>query len=258
MKYRAILAYDGTGYQGFQRQAQGIPTIQAAVEHALLKVTQQTVQIDGAGRTDAGVHATGQVITFDVEWMHESDVLLRALNAVLPDTIALQDLSPEPNARFHPRFSASSRVYQYTVLQTVQRQPLMRQQAWYVKHKLNLADMQAAAALLIGEHDFATFGQPPQGDNTVRQVLRSEWQAQQCAAQKVLQTDCLIYTIEATAFLQHMVRRVVGMLVEVGQGALTTTEFKNRFQSATLASARTLAPPQGLVLTAVRYERAIS
>jgi tRNA pseudouridine38-40 synthase len=257
VKYRATLAYDGTDYQGFQRQAAGVPTIQAAVERALHQVTGQAVTVNGAGRTDAGVHATGQVIGFEVEWARESATLLRALNAVLPADIALQDLAYEPEASFHPRFSASSREYQYTVVQTPQRQPLMRQYAWHVRHELKLDAMQTAAALLLGEHDFATFGQPPQGDNTVRVVFRSEWQPLQ-AVQPALQMGGLIYTIEATAFLQHMVRRIVGMLVEVGRGALTVAAFKTSFESADLAQARTIAPPQGLVLTAVRYTRTTS
>jgi tRNA pseudouridine38-40 synthase len=205
------------------------------------------------------------VIAFEVEWVRDSETLLRALNAVLPADIALQDLAHEPEARFHPRFSASSREYQYTVLQTPQRQPLMHRYAWHVRHELQLDAMQTAAALLLGEHDFATFGHSPQGDNTVRVVFRSEWQAVSASAvqptqiaQLALQMDGLIYTIEATAFLQHMVRRIVGMLVEVGRGALSVAEFKTSFESADLAQARTIAPPQGLILTAVRYARTTS
>lgn len=244
MKYRAILAYDGTAYQGFQRQAEGIPTIQAAVEQAIKTVTQQTATVIGAGRTDTGVHATGQVISFTVDWRHHHQALLTALNARLPDDIALQTLVEEPNDKFHPRFSAQSRSYGYTVLQTEQRQPLLRNRAWYVRSQLNADAMQAAAQLLVGEHDFATFGQPPHGENTVRFVFRSEWQTQ---------TDLLIYRIEATAFLQHMVRRIVGMLVDVGRGWLTPEQFEDRFRRADLSLAKTVAPPQGLILEAVRY-----
>ncbi|MBC8171908.1 MAG: tRNA pseudouridine(38-40) synthase TruA [Anaerolineae bacterium] len=244
MKYRAILAYDGTAYQGFQRQAEGIPTIQAAVEQAIKTVTQQVVTVNGAGRTDAGVHAAGQVITFAVDWRHHHQVLLQALNARLPDDIVLQMLVEELNDKFHPRFSAQSRSYNYNVLQTVHRQPLLRNRAWYVRSKLDADVMQAAAKLLVGEHDFATFGQPPQGENTVRLVFRSDWQ---------IQPEMLIYHIEATAFLQHMVRRMVGMLVDVGRGWLTLKQFEDRFRRADLSLAKTIAPPQGLTLEAVRY-----
>jgi tRNA pseudouridine38-40 synthase len=258
MQYRATLAYDGTAYQGFQRQADGIPTIQASVEAAVLAVTQQQVTVTGAGRTDAGVHARGQVIAFSVEWKHDTAALLRALNAVLPDDIALQDLAETPNVGFHPRFSARSRRYCYTVLQAPQRQPLMRNRAWYVWQRLDVAAMQAAASLLIGRHDFATFGNPPYGENTVREVFHSTWeQSRQNAAHSVSTSahspDILLYHIEATAFLHHMVRRIVGMLVEVGRGDLSVEMFERSFRSADLAFARTIAPAHGLSLEAVSY-----
>jgi tRNA pseudouridine38-40 synthase len=247
MKYRAILAYDGTRYQGFQRQAPGIPTIQGRIEEALQTVTGQSVTVIGAGRTDTGVHATGQVIAFELEqtaWRHSAAALLNALNATLPDDIALQSLDIEPDERFHPRFSASSRMYEYTVLTTAQRQPLLAQRVWHLRQTLDIEMMQQAARLLIGEHDFATFGQPPAGTNTVRYVFRSEWEAQ----------DTLwVYRVQATAFLQHMVRRMVGMMVDVGRGRLSIEQFEADFQAADLTRAKTLAPPQGLVLVTVEY-----
>lgn len=246
-RYRATLAYDGTAYQGFQRQAGSTPTIQLALEQALVRVTGQTATVTGAGRTDTGVHATGQVIAFDVAWRHSDADLLRALNAVLPDDIALQDIAPQPG--FHPRFDAVARLYTYDVLNAPQRQPLLRRRAWHVWTPLDRDALDVAAALLLGEHDFATFGQPPQGTNTVRAVLRSEW-----AAQPVNGGALLRYTIEANAFLQHMARRIVGMMVDVGRGALTLAQFEAAFRAADLAQAGTLAPPHGLVLAQVRYD----
>lgn len=245
-RYRATLAYDGTAYQGFQRQAGRTPTVQGALERALARVTGQTTTVIGAGRTDAGVHATGQVIAFDVEWRHSDAELLRALNAVLPDDIALQDIAQQPG--FHPRFDAVARLYTYDVLNAPQRQPLLRWRAWHVWTPLDLDALRAAANVLVGEHDFATFGLPPRGANTVRTVLRSEW-----SAQPVVGGLLLTYTIEANAFLQHMARRIVGMLVDVGRGALTLTQFETAFRAADLAQAGTLAPPHGLVLVQVRY-----
>ena len=144
-------------------------------------MTGQPVTVIGAGRTDTGVHASGQVIAFDVAWKHSADALLNAINAVLPDDIALQDDGGVGRSRsrgergFHPRFDAVSRVYKYTVYPAPQRDPLLRQRVWHVRAALDVAAMQQAAALLLGEHDFAAFGQPPQGDNTVRTVMRSEW-----------------------------------------------------------------------------------
>ncbi len=246
LRYRATLAYDGTAYYGFQRQAAHTPTIQLALETAIAKVTGQSVTVLGAGRTDAGVHATGQVIAFDVAWRHADPALLRAINAHLPDDIALQSI--RQHAGFHPRYDALSRRYAYTVIIARQRQPLFERYAWRVREPLNGAVMQAAAQLLIGEHDFATFGQPPQGENTVRYVLVSQWS----------QTDetygtRLTYTVEANAFLHHMVRRMVAIQVEVGQERRTLDTFEADFKAADIARARAIAPPQGLVLTAVQY-----
>lgn len=246
LHYRATLAYDGTAYYGSQRQAEGIQTVQAAVERAIAKVTQQAVTIIAAGRTDAGVHATGQVITFTVAWRHGDDKLLRAINANLPDDIALQDLQQQPG--FHPRYDARARRYCYSVVQAAQRQPLLSRSAWHVTQPLDLHLMEQAAALMVGKHDFAAFGTPPQGDNTVREVFVSEWtwQAQPYGA-------LYQYTVEANAFLYHMVRRMVGLQVEVGRKRLSLDAFAEIFFSADLSQARALAPPQGLVLTHVRY-----
>lgn len=245
-RYRATLAYDGTAYQGFQRQAQGIPTIQGAVEDAVFRVTQQTATVIGAGRTDTGVHATGQIIAFDVEWTHEDRDLLRALNALLPDDIALQDIRQQEG--FHPRFDASSRLYRYMVVEANQRQPLLVRTSWQVRPVIHLEAMQTAAQMLIGKHDFAAFGTPPQGENTVRDVFRSAWDAQQHSFGRRL-----VYEIEATAFLQHMVRRIVGMLVEVGRGRLDVSEFEHIFHRADLSLTKAVAPPQGLFLERVFY-----
>jgi tRNA pseudouridine38-40 synthase len=245
-RYRAALAYDGTHYQGFQRQAGDTPTIQGAVERAIWQVTQQAAVVIGAGRTDTGVHATGQVIAFDVEWRHADADLLRALNAVLPDDIALQDMTQQPG--FHPRFDAQSRVYSYTVIHAPQRQPLWRQRAWHIWGEVQTAALHRTAAVMIGRHDFATFGNPPQGENTVRDVLRSAWQVYpEPFGQR------LVYTVEANAFLQHMVRRMVGMQMDVARGLMAHEAFESAFCAADLAQAGTLAPPQGLVLECVRY-----
>lgn len=248
VRYRATLAYDGTAYQGFQRQAGDTPTIQGSVEKALHKVSGQDVTVIGAGRTDTGVHASGQVIAFDCEWKHSDGDLLRALNATLPVDMALQSLCQQPG--FHPRFDAVSRVYRYWVLITPQRQPLLLNRVWQLHQPLDLNAMQQAAVLLVGEHDFATFGQPPQGDNTVREVFQSVWERQAFTGGEVL-----AYTIAANAFLYRMVRRIVGMLVHVGQGMRTVAAFEAAFRSNDIAEARTLAPPQGLVLEAVVYTK---
>lgn len=245
-RYRATLAYDGTAYQGFQRQRGRTPTIQLVLEEALAVLNGAPVRVLAAGRTDSGVHAVGQVIAFDVNWRHDDQTLLRALNAHLPPDIALQEIAQAPG--FHPRFDALSRAYQYYIIQASQRQPLLRQRTWHVLRTLDIAQMQTAADLLVGQHDFATFGKPPQGENTRREVFEARWTAH---AQPYGQL--LVYRVEANAFLNQMARRMVGMLVDVGQGALSVAQFQALFASARLAQAVTVAPPQGLVLEHVRY-----
>ena len=246
MRYRATLAYDGTAYQGFQRQAGNTPTIQLAVEQAIAAITGQQVTLKGAGRTDTGVHATGQVIAFDVEWGHPDEALLRAINAKLPNDIALQSIRQQPG--FSPRFDAISRLYRYRILVAAQRQPLTRQHVWQLPTPLNGEHMQQAADIVMGEHDFGAFGHPPKGENTVRRVFRSEWAAQQNDF-GLLWT----YTVEANAFLQHMVRRMVWQMVQVGQNRMNMAEFEERFRGAKLLGITSIAPPQGLTLELVRY-----
>ncbi|MBZ0289463.1 MAG: tRNA pseudouridine(38-40) synthase TruA [Anaerolineae bacterium] len=251
MRYRATLAYDGTAYQGFQRQIADTPTIQLAVEKAIRTVSGQSATVNGAGRTDAGVHATGQVIAFDVEWTHGEHALLRAINANLPDDIALQDIAEAPG--FHPRFDAVSRLYRYRVFQGKQRQPVMRLHTWFVRWDLNLAFMAQAARMLEGEHNFAAFGKPPQGENTVRHVYQSRWYMQP------QRTGVLwIYNIEANAFLQHMVRRIVWHMIDVGRGKESLMDFESLFRRAQLPQEGSIAPPQGLTLEQVRYAEGLS
>jgi tRNA pseudouridine38-40 synthase len=247
-RYRATVSYDGTAYQGFQRQAGDVPTIQRSLEEAVEAVTGQTVRVTGAGRTDTGVHAAGQVIAFDVEWRHEDADLLRALNVVLPGDIALQDIRQHPG--FHPRFDAVTRVYKYHIVQSPHRQPLLRYRAWHIWSDLDQNAMASASMLILGEHDFAAFGKPPKGDNTVRLVMESHWMRRRAP----YGWDWT-YTIEANAFLQHMVRRLVGVLVEVGRGRLTQADFEALFRSAQVIGSIALAPPQGLVLENITYDR---
>lgn len=245
-RFRATLAYDGTAYAGFQKQASGIRTIQGELEQALERLCRKPVQVLGAGRTDTGVHATGQVIAFDVEWSHTDEALLRAINAHLPDDIALQDIAQQPG--FHPRFDALSRTYRYTVVTAKVRQPLLLKRAWQMHGPLDFEAMNMAAHLLLGEHDFAAFGQAPQGDNTVREIFVSRWHQEAFPAGHVG-----TYEVEATAFLQHMVRRLVAGMTQVGRGLLSVEQFRAVFHSRDLAQVKGLAPPQGLVLVTVTY-----
>lgn len=246
-RYRATVAYDGASYFGFQRQAGETPTIQAALELAIAGVCGQRVVVSAAGRTDTGVHALGQVIAFDCDWPHHDLALLQAINAKLPEDIALQELAQQ--AGFHPRFAAESRRYRYQVAELSQRQPLLKGQCWQIIGQLDLGAMQTAAALLVGEHDFGAFGRAPKGTNTVRRVMISQWEAN-----PVLSARMLTYTVEATAFLHHMVRRMVAVMVAIGRGQRTVQEFEAIFRTADRSKVRKIAPPQGLILEAVRYK----
>jgi len=247
-RYRGKLAYDGTRYEGFQRQAAGKLTIQGELERAIEKVSVQDVTIMGAGRTDAGVHATGQVIAFDCAWRHGSDKLLGAINANLPPDIALKSLRAlsEAEADFHPRYNAISRRYVYHFYAAAVREPLWDRTRWHVGPAIDLNAMQAAADVLPGIHDFATFGQPTQGTVTIRNLHAASVEAESDGAYR--------FIIEANAFLKRMVRSITGSLVEVGRGFWTVEEFAEAFRAADRSRAAATAPPHGLVLAAVRYE----
>jgi len=258
MRVRAVIAYDGTDYSGFQRQANA-PAVQAALEAALAQVSQERITVLAAGRTDAGVHAAGQVIAFDMAWRHGLGDLHRALNAVLPADIAVQGVE-EAAPDFHPRYDARSRRYRYTLYNAPARWPLARRYSLYVAAPLDVAAMDEAAKSLVGEHDFATFGQPPQGEVTVRRVLAAEWGGEPtfgCAlrqGQDIAQDrPWLIFDIEANAFLYRMVRSIVGTLLQVGRGKMSVGEFMAVLASCDRHRAGPTAPPHGLCLMEVRY-----
>jgi len=240
-RVRAIVAYDGTDFAGFQRQTNA-PTVQGALEQALATIGQPG-RVLAAGRTDAGVHATGQVIAFDVDWPHPLEELQRALNAVLPEAIAIWEVAwAAPD--FHPRFQARSRTYRYTLYNAPVRDPLRRRTAYHVAAPLDVGAMQEAARFLVGEHDFAAFGRPPKGENTVRRVLRAEWSAQR---------PLITFEIEATAFLYRMVRRIVGTLLPVGWGKVGPEHVAEVLASRDPSLAGPTVPPHGLCLVAVSY-----
>lgn len=248
-RYAATLAYDGTAYFGFQRQPEPTPTIQRAVENAIERVTGRVSSIVAAGRTDTGVHASGQVIAFDAEWDHAKVELLRAINAYLPADIALQELWQRDE--FHPRFDAQWRQYVYRIMTPAVRNPLIPRNVWQiVGQTLDLKLMGQAAEMCLGAQDFAAFGTAPQegSSNTVREVFVSDWKS-------VPSEYGTIYTyrVRGTAFLYHMVRRMVGTMLQVGTGKLSLTDFEHILKSRDIEQAKLLAPSQGLVLETVQY-----
>jgi tRNA pseudouridine38-40 synthase len=244
-RYQATLAYEGTAYCGFQRQRAGQPTVQEMVERALTAVTHQPIPLLAAGRTDTGVHATGQVIAFDLAWRHGSEKLLRALNANLPPDVAVLAVA-ETSATFHPRYDALRRRYEYVVeecLDGVPR-PFTRTRHWQLFEVLDVAEMNRAAEHLLGVHDFATFGTPPHGENSVREMFVANWRRE---------GELLIFTIEANAFLYRMVRSIVGTLKLVGDGRWPVAKFVAGLAAADRRYAGTTAPAHGLYLVSVTY-----
>ena len=244
MRYRALVEYDGSDFLGYQRQRAGTRTVQGELERVLSQLARQPVVVTGAGRTDTGVHALGQVISFTIEWRHDTPALQRALNANLPADIVVRDVR-QTWLTFHPRFDARARSYAYTVYQAAVRSPLQRRRSWYVRRPLDLAQMNQAEALLVGVHDFATFGMPPQGESTVREVFAASWAAED---------SFLVFRITANAFLYRMVRSLVGSLVAVGLGTWSVEVFAAAFRAADRNRSAAAAPPQGLVLASISYE----
>ncbi|NLG98040.1 MAG: tRNA pseudouridine(38-40) synthase TruA [Chloroflexi bacterium] len=242
-RYKVILAYDGTLFYGFQRQGQ-VRTVQLEVEAALRRLNWQGRTILSSGRTDSGVHAAGQVIAFDLEWHHSLQDLGRALNANLPEDVAVKSVELAP-ADFHPRYDAVSRCYHYQVLFAPERDPLQGRYTWRVWPPCEVESLQAAARLLHGTHDFAAFGTPPRpGGSTIRTVFQADWQPKDEAV--------LLFQVTGNAFLYHMVRRMVFLQVLVGQRRLSLEAFQDAVEKAAQLPPG-LAPPQGLILKEVRY-----
>ncbi len=244
MHLGALVEYDGTRYAGFQKQKREI-TIQEEIEKALASVTQEQTRIVGAGRTDAGVHATGQVISFSTGWRRSLSELQRALNALLPFDIAILELSELP-LDFHARKSAVSRKYRYTIFSCSVRSPLSRLYAYHWVGELDLEAMKEALESLIGVHDFVSFGRARLGGSTVRQVLEVDCRRE---------GDCIYIDLVANAFLKRMVRSIVGTLLLVGRGKLSPQGFKEVLEAKDRSRAGDLLPAHGLCLTKVSYPR---
>jgi tRNA pseudouridine38-40 synthase len=242
-RYQVILAYDGTDFQGFQRQAKA-RTVQGVVETALRQINWQGRVLLSAGRTDTGVHGAGQVVAFDLDWAHTPVELGRALNANLPADVAVKQVL-EAAPTFHPRYDAKGRLYQYQIFCQTDRDPLRDRFAWRVWPEIDLALLQQAARLLPGTHDFAAFGTPPKpGGSTIREVFWTRWESQ---------AGGLLFEVAANGFLYHMVRRMVYLQVLVSQNRL---ELAHLAQAVLAAQPQPpgLAPAHGLVLKEVWYE----
>ncbi len=244
-KFAAVIEYDGTDYYGFQLQ-KDVPTIQGAVETALEKILGKPTRVYGAGRTDSGVHAKGQVAHFFADWSHEVPDLRRACNAVLPPDVILRRLEQAADD-FDARHSALLKTYRYRVLNEKTRSPLKRLYSWHVSSPLDIVNMNAAAGRLLGTHDFAAFGSPTGGTPlTIREMKKAQWDGAGSD-----RTIC--FTITGTGFLKYMVRSIVGTLVFVGKGKISVERFVEILNSRDRSQAGPTAPPHGLCLMSVDY-----
>jgi tRNA pseudouridine38-40 synthase len=242
-RYQVILAYDGTGFTGSQRQANS-RTVQGELEKALRHLGWSDRTVLMAGRTDTGVHATGQVAAFDFEWTHSAERLLGALNKRLPSDVVIRNLFPA-RADFHPRFDAASREYRYRVFFDPIRDPLREKYLWRTWPPVDEETLKQVASVFPGRHDFASMGSKtsPKG-TTIRTVTKSEWRKMPDGEWQ--------FEVRADAFLYRMVRRLVFVQVAVAQGRCSVEKVQQALSKQVELPAG-LAPAHGLTLVEVTY-----
>lgn len=243
---KVTLAYDGTDFVGWQRQAAGT-SVQGLLEDALAAFEGGPVAVHGAGRTDAGVHALGQVASVALAATHPVDTLQRALNAVLPPAVRVLDVAEVP-ADFHARFSAIGKMYEYRIVNAPIVSPFLHRYVWHVPGRLDVDAMRQAAARLAGTHDFAAFqGAGSTVSHTTRTIHRIDWTPGAGFSQP------LAIRFEGDGFLRHMVRNIVGTLVDIGSGRWPAERIGAILDSRDRSQAGQTAPPAGLFLVGVRY-----
>jgi tRNA pseudouridine38-40 synthase len=240
---KLVLEYEGTSYAGWQRQPDQL-TIQEAIERAIRQVSQATVSIIGAGRTDSGVHARGQVASFRTELDWPASSWMRALNAVLPKDIAVLS-SALMDDSFHAQHDAQGKLYTYRILHRPARPTIDRAFVWHIYKPLDDTAMQQAAATLIGAQDFSSFeGSLTDNTNPICHLQRLEI---------IRQDDQVLIEAYADRFLKHMVRAIVGTVVEVGLGKRAPDSLTEVLRARDRSAAGQTAPPQGLYLIRVDY-----
>lgn len=249
--FKATLSYDGTDFSGWQRQSNA-RSVQAEFEDALAFLEKRRVVVSGAGRTDSGVHALGQVASFKLANPIPATALHQALNATLPADVRVLNVEEAPSG-FDARFLARSKLYRYRISNTRVMSPFQRRFAWHISRNLDLRQMTEAAHGLLGEHDFAAFqAKGAKVRTSVRSITRSEWSEEPLTGGGRL----LAYEIAGTGFLKYMVRNIVGTLVEIGDGRRATGSIREVLGSKNRAIAGPTAPPHGLYLVRVDYDTA--
>jgi tRNA pseudouridine38-40 synthase len=242
--FKITLAYDGTNYVGWQRQAAG-SSIQGLVEDALGVLDGRSVDVAGAGRTDAGVHALGQVASFTLARDIEPEVLLRALNAHLPDDVRVIRVE-SASSEFHARFDARRKTYRYRICDGPAMSPFDRLYAWHLPGALDTDAMDDAAHMLEGRHDFAAFQTAGGATRTTERTVERSSVHRDTAS-------IVAYEISGEGFLRHMVRAIAGTLVEIGRGRATSASMRDVLASRDRSKAGSTAPAKGLFLVSVEY-----
>ena len=244
-RYRLTVEYDGTAYNGFQAQADQ-PTVQGALETAINAFSGERIRINAAGRTDTGVHATGQVIHADLQRDWPAATVMNAMNAHLArEGVCVLDCAPAPDPEWHARFSAVGRAYRYRILNRQAQPVLERNRVWHVRKPLDSEAMHTAAQALVGQHDFTTFrdvGCQSKSPIKTLDVARVERQGEE-----------VHLVFEARSFLHRQVRSMAGTLVEVGLGRWTAEDVQAALDARDRSACGPVAPSAGLYLTGVRY-----
>ncbi len=242
--FKLVLEYDGSGFYGFQKQPNH-PTVQSALEEALTKFFNRKVKIFSAsGRTDTGVHAAGQVVNFKIKTDRPLPQIQKGINALLPRSVAVKTIE-EAGKNFHARFNARSKTYEYLVWNSPVRSPLLAGKVFHVPEPLNLAAMRKGTKFLTGRHDFRSFCVTGSArENTVRTVKRFEIKKE---------GNLLRFRIEADGFLHHMVRNLVGTLLEMGRNKLDLKSLQKILTAGDRRKAGATAPPHALILINVTY-----
>ena len=245
-RIKILVSYDGAGYHGWQVQP-GLPTIQGALEQAISQIEGQPVQVAGSGRTDAGVHAVAQVAAFSIQNPIPVDNLRRAVNRLLPRDIRVLRVE-ESALDFHPRFQAKRKTYEYRIFRGEICSPFERRYVYHHPYPLATEEMIATAPLLEGEHDFTAFAASDDRDE-----LESSKERTIFCSRLAHEGDRLIYRVTGSGFLKHMVRNIVGVLLEVGKGNLDRAGFLARLEPGCRIPAGPTAPARGLFLMSVEY-----
>jgi tRNA pseudouridine38-40 synthase len=244
-RYKLTIEYDGLPFHGWQRQEDAVPSVQGTIEQAIYQFCQERVTLEGAGRTDAGVHATGQVAHVDLTKVYTAFRLQEALNFYLRESgVAIVQVA-EVGPDFHARFSATARIYHYKIINRRAHTPLLAQRAWHIIRPLDIQAMKLAAQAFVGHHDFSSFRSSQCQASSAKRTLDDFTIAQE--------GDMIIARIQSRSFLHNQVRIMMGTLQQVGHGKGTINDIKQALLGRDRTFAGPTAPAYGLYLTEVQY-----